>query len=267
MHVGLARSLLVTAIIGGVAALSVSASAQDARKHTLVVAVATTPASIDGEEAPTAEGEMMMANIHGGDLFAFKVKDNAEYHVREVDLKSVGDAGVEGRFAESWSMEDGGKTYTIHLKHGIKSPFGNEFTAADYRWSWARRFAMKSVGEFMADGPRHRRPRQHRGGRPLHRARASARPKPDLLQGARARTTTAAPSTRPRRRSTPPPTILGPRSGCAPIPTVSAPTRSSKLTPGSETILTANPNWSGAPLYFTRIILKAVPNSSSRLRC
>ena len=264
MHVGLTRTLLAMAIVGGFAALGGSASAQDARKHTLVVAVATTPASIDGEEAPTAEGEMIMANIHGGDLFAFKVKDNPEYHVREVDLKSVGDAGVEGRLADSWSVEDGGKTYTIHLKHGIKSPFGNEFTAADYRWSWARRFAMKSVGAFMAavlgiDGPDSIEEvdpytvRVHlRGPSPIFFKVLGQNyyGGPFDATEAKKHATAEDPWAKDWLRTH--------SDGFGPY-------QVERLTPGSETILTANPNWTGAPLFYTRIILKAVPNSSSRL--
>ena len=36
----------------------------------LVMAIQGTPAAIDGEQALTSEGEMMMANVHGGDLFS-----------------------------------------------------------------------------------------------------------------------------------------------------------------------------------------------------
>ena len=82
--------LLAAALIATTLAATPRASAQSARETSLVVAVATTPASIDGEQAPTAEGEMVMANVHGGDLFAYKTREDAQYHVEEVDLKSVG---------------------------------------------------------------------------------------------------------------------------------------------------------------------------------
>ena len=264
MHGRLARRALVAATIAALAAAATPASADDARRHTLVVAVATTPASIDGEQAPTAEGEMMMANIHGGDLFAFKVKENPEYHVREVDLKSVGDAGVVGRLAESWTVEDSGKTYTIHLKHGINSPYGHEFTAADYHWSWARRFAMKSVGAFMAavlgiDGPDSIEVvdpytvRVHlRGPSPIFFKVLGQNyyGGPFDATEAKKHATADDPWAKAWLRTH--------SDGFGPY-------QVERLTPGSETILTANPNWTGAPLYFTRIILKAVPSSSARL--
>ena len=117
----------------------------------LVVAVPGTPAAIDGEQALTSEGEMMMANIHTGDLFNYKVIRNDKYNVDEVDLKSSGDKGVEGWLAESWQVSQDGKVITIALKPGIKSPFGNEFTADDYKWAWDRRIALKATGKFFAD--------------------------------------------------------------------------------------------------------------------
>jgi ABC-type transport system substrate-binding protein len=117
------KSSAVAALVAALAAASPSL-AQSARDRVLVVAVATTPASVDSEQAPTAEGETMMANTVGGDLFAYKVVKNSQYNVDEVDLKSVGDQGVVGRFADSWTVEDGGKIITVRLKHGIKSPTG-----------------------------------------------------------------------------------------------------------------------------------------------
>ena len=72
------KSSAVAALVATLAAASPSL-AQSARDRVLVVAVATTPASVDSEQAPTAEGETMMANTVGGDLFAYKVVKNSQY--------------------------------------------------------------------------------------------------------------------------------------------------------------------------------------------
>ena len=125
--------------------------ADSARDKTLVMAVPGTPASIDGEQALTSEGEMMMANVHGGDLFSYKIIAIPDDITDTVDLRSTGDGGVDGLTAKSWQMSDDGKTVTVQLRDEMMSPYGNKLTADDYVWSWARRFEVKAVGKFMAD--------------------------------------------------------------------------------------------------------------------
>jgi peptide/nickel transport system substrate-binding protein len=44
----------------------------------------------------------------------------------------------EGRLAESWEFDAATLTWTFHLRHGVKSCAGNEFTADDVLWSYAR---------------------------------------------------------------------------------------------------------------------------------
>ena len=72
-------------VFAGAAAPSLAAD------DTLVMAIQGTPASVDGEQALTSEGEMMMANVHGGDLFGYKVVKGSGGAPDSVDLKSTGD--------------------------------------------------------------------------------------------------------------------------------------------------------------------------------
>jgi ABC-type transport system substrate-binding protein len=48
------------------------------------------------------------------------------------------DNQVEGRLAEKWDIEDGGKTYVFHLRKGVKFHNGREVTADDIKWSIER---------------------------------------------------------------------------------------------------------------------------------
>lgn len=50
------------------------------------------------------------------------------------------------RLAESWSADDGYRTWTVRLREGVRSDFGNELTAEDVVWGWRRVYALKGVG-------------------------------------------------------------------------------------------------------------------------
>jgi peptide/nickel transport system substrate-binding protein len=246
-------------------ALATAAAAQNPAERTLVVAVPGTPASIDGEQALTSEGEMMMANVHGGDLFAYKIIEIPNDPADTVDLRSTDDRGVTGLLADSWKMSEDGKTVTVKLKQGIKSPYGNEFDADDYVWSWARRFEVKGVGKFMADvlgidGPESvRKIDQYtveiklRGTTPiLYKILAqNYYGGPFDADEAKKHTTADDPWAKEWLRTN--------SAGFGPY-------HVERVVPGVETVLVKNPNWQGEPEpFFERVILKAVPESSARL--
>ena len=225
-------------------ALATGAAAQDARERTLVVAVPGTPASLDGEQALTSEGEMMMANVHGGDLFAYKIIEIPNDPADSVDLKSTDDRGVTGLLADVLADERRRQDRDRQAQAGVKSPYGNEFDADDYVWSWARRFAVKGVGKFMADvlgidGPDSvEKVDQHTVPDP------PARHDPDLLQDSgpellrRAVRCGRGEEARDRRRSLGQGVAAHPFRGLRPLP-------GPAVVPGVETVLVKNPNWQG----------------------
>lgn len=259
------KHLRFVAVAGIAAALGTAAtlSAQNAAAETLVVAIQGTPASIDGEQALTSEGEMMMANIHGGDLFSYKLLKGTG-NADSVDLKSTGDQGVDGLLAQSWQMSPDGTSVTVKLKPDMKSSFGNPIRAADYHWAWARRFEVKAVGKFMADvlgidspdsieivddltvkiklrGPTpifYKILAQNYYGGPFDSVEAKKHATADDPWAKEWLRTNSA--------------------GFGPY-------QVERVVPGTETVLTKNPNWAGAPVQFDRVILKAVPDSSARL--
>ena len=238
---------------------------QSAKAQTLVVAVPGTPASLDGEQALTSEGEMMMANIHAGDLFMYKVMDVADSPTMTVDLRSTDDRGVNGLVAESWETSADGKSVTVKLKQGMKSPYGNEITAEDYKWAWQRRFAVKGVGKFIGDV-----------------VGISGPDSIEILDKYTVRLNLRGPSPiffkilAQNYYGGPFDSVETKKHATADDPWAKAWTRNNsagfgpyhveRVVPGVETILVPNPNWTGEPKpYFQRIILKAVPESSARL--
>ncbi|TRZ51707.1 ABC transporter substrate-binding protein [bacterium] len=233
-------------------------------QNTLVVAVGNTPASLDIDVTASAEGEMVMANTSGGDLFGYKYILNPQSNVYEADLQAFGDQGVVGLLADSWDVSSDGKTITVHLKHGVKSQYGNEFTADDYIWSWQRMYAVNGTGwfigslitltsdksiqkidqytvQFTLQGPSpifFKALAQNYYGGPF-----------DSVE-AKKHATAADPWAKDWMKThsdTYGPYMVG------------------LFEPGVELDLLANPYWSGTPLHYQKVILKVVPDSSARL--
>jgi peptide/nickel transport system substrate-binding protein len=257
--------LMVVGSLALALAAATGVAAQDARERTLVMAVPGTPASLDGEQALTSEGEMIMANVHGGDLFSYKIIEIPDDPADTVDLRSTDDRGVTGMTAESWEMSEDGKTVTVRLKQGMKSPYGNELDADDYVWSWERRFEVKGVGKFMGDvlgidGPAsvekvddHTVRIQLRGPTPIFYKILAQNyyGGPFDSDEVKQHATADEPWAKEWLRTN--------SAGFGPY-------HVERVVPGVETILVKNPNWAGEPEpYFERVILKAVPESSARL--
>jgi peptide/nickel transport system substrate-binding protein len=55
---------------------------------------------------------------------------------------------TEPRMAESWEVTNAGRTYTFSLRKGWPSHAGNEFTAADVKWTFDRSFALQGITSF-----------------------------------------------------------------------------------------------------------------------
>ncbi|MCU1380316.1 MAG: extracellular solute-binding protein family 5, partial [Acidimicrobiales bacterium] len=55
---------------------------------------------------------------------------------------------TEPRMAEGWEVTNDGRTYTFSLRKGWPSHAGNEFTAADVKWTFDRSFALQGITSF-----------------------------------------------------------------------------------------------------------------------
>ena len=235
-----------------------------AKAPTLVVAIQGTPASIDGEQALTSEGEMMMANIHGGDLFRYKVTSIPNSPAMTVDLKSTDDRGVTGLIAESWKVSPDATSVTVKLKQGMKSPYGNEVTAQDYKWAWERRWQLKGVGKFIGDVVGIASPDSIKV-LDKYTVRVNLKGPSPIFFKILAQNYYGGPldSTEVKKHATAdePWGKEWTRIHSAGF----GPYQVERVVPGVETVLVPNPNWTLTPVYFQRIILKAVPESSARL--
>ncbi|WMS42571.1 ABC transporter substrate-binding protein [Acuticoccus sp. MNP-M23] len=112
-----------------------------AQAQTLVIAAPAVPEGFDGD-----------ALRPGTQSVVTQVYENLmRYGRTERDGRPYLDASViEPHLAESYAVSDDGLTYTIKLREGVMSPYGNELTADDVEWSWNKSFDQKRTGNFIA---------------------------------------------------------------------------------------------------------------------
>ena len=109
---------------------------------TLILGAPATPTTLDPEFS--SSGQDREADVSTYDRFTeFKIKTDGKGN-RIADL----DAPPQPLLAESWNVSSDGRKYTVKLREGVKSYFGNELTSEDVKWSWDRVFALKSQGLF-----------------------------------------------------------------------------------------------------------------------
>lgn len=116
------------------------------KSEILVIAVPSTPPSVDPDIYAGTEYEFIVTNIYEPPLTYKIVEKNG---LLFADTEKPLDQGVKGALIESWELSDDGQTYTFYLRKGVKSYYGNELTADDFIWRVERAFALKSSGKFQ----------------------------------------------------------------------------------------------------------------------
>lgn len=121
----------------------------DQKTRTLIVAAPATPAGVDPDFYAGTEYEFMAINIYEPPI-QFKVTASPE-GVPMADSQKPGNEGLEGCHIESWELADDEVTYTLHLRKGVKSFYGNELTADDFLWKVQRGYELKASTKFLWD--------------------------------------------------------------------------------------------------------------------
>lgn len=153
-----------------------------ARSNQLVVAAATTPPSLDWELVFGKEVYDHVFNLNDrltrwkqipapGEEGGFDLAWQAE-NFQEITVP---------RMAEGWEVTNGGKTYTFSLRKNWPSHAGNEFTAADVKWTFERSFAVHGITSFYNSLARIERPEDVKVLDPYTVRIELAEPGPDLL--------------------------------------------------------------------------------------
>lgn len=149
--------LKTTAMIGGSAMLPSfggvgQADAQGA-SDTLVIAAPATPQALD------IEFDVSLGTIDSlGGLYEYmlgyeKVPDpNAAGVTREdTSVRSDKPSGLAlaPKLAVGWEVSSDGRKATFKLREGVVSNWGNKFSSKDVKWTWDRKFQLKGLGAFQ----------------------------------------------------------------------------------------------------------------------
>jgi peptide/nickel transport system substrate-binding protein len=129
---------------GGRKMLLGEAQAQKAKLKTLVIASPSTPAGLDRDKDLTQISQRVVKNVY---------EQLYEYPLVKLPngLMGVDPNGFGSRFnsmlaASAPQISTDGRVYTINLRKGVKSRYGNELTTDDIRYSWQRSFGIKVCG-------------------------------------------------------------------------------------------------------------------------
>lgn len=231
-----------------------------AADDTLVVAIAGEPASLDPCFGAPWTIDVMYALYETP--VGFVTTQSGDYEVQVVDDGQ----GWKPLLAERVEVGEDGRTFTFRLRRGVRFyPSGNEMTAHDWLWSWRRQLSEPAIGYCVFEN---------------HEASITDISSIEVLDDYTVRVTTDVvnPRTLPflrfhqfaildsrvvQRHATDGDAwatewLSSNTAGTGPYYVASH-------TPGNELVLQANPYyWRDAP-YFERVIIKTVPDVTTRL--
>ena len=117
-------------------------------KDTLVIGKPATPPGIDYEYMVHTEMWNIAQNVHDTGLH-FKVVPSSDPKAQGILTVDVSD--LENRLFESYEISPDWKTFTYHLRRGVKSAAGNELTTKDILYKWERGVGIGAFGPFFLD--------------------------------------------------------------------------------------------------------------------
>ena len=138
----LVRKLFFLALVVlAAAATSVAATSQAAqpKRNTLVIALQELGTSIDPSTYQASSMTLLQATLEPLVFYAMRNVSGSPVEVFDSDKFTPG-------VVQSWSIHPKYRSVTMTLRRGVKSPFGNELTTADVKWTVERNLATRSLG-------------------------------------------------------------------------------------------------------------------------
>ncbi len=244
------RTLLAGAAAASYPVLS-SQDAQAQQPRTMLLAAPGTPEGFDGDALRPGTQETVVQVYEGLTRYARVERDGRTY---------LDPNRIEGHLADSWTALEDGKRWVFTLRAGVKSPYGNELSAADVDWGWQKSFAQKRTGNFIAGvanvtGVKALSPREVEF--------TLSAPSSIFLACLTLYTPSIYDSTEVKSHATSddPWALKWMESHTAGFGAYTA----ESVQPGQQAVFIANPNYFRGPPFFQRVIYRAVPSGASRI--
>ncbi len=126
-------SILLTATVAAAVIAPVGSHAQDQRQLVILSPDAVTALDTEAPGTLVLESMGALVNLMEPLVDFAPAGTHSEGGVNQLDFTKF-----EGRLAESWEYDADTKTYRFHLRQGVKGCTGNEFTADDVLYTFAR---------------------------------------------------------------------------------------------------------------------------------
>jgi len=130
-----------TLALSAALALTMGMMSGAAKAETMILASPQAPEGFDGD-ALKAHTQNVVTQVYENLIGYGKMEVNGQTVLNPDDLR--------GHLAESWTVSEDGKTWVFKLREGVMSAYGNELTAEDVEWGWAKSFDQKRTGNFIA---------------------------------------------------------------------------------------------------------------------
>ena len=139
------------AVVPGILSSGPAVAADKAK--TLVVAAPATPQGLDIEFDVSLGSIDVLGALYEYMLAYEKIPDPQSPDVMREDTSVHTDKkhglALRGRLAEQWDISPDGRKATFKLRDGVRSNWGNLFSAEDVKWTWDRKFNLKGQGIFQ----------------------------------------------------------------------------------------------------------------------
>lgn len=237
--------------IGAAVCAATALAGGAATAATLVLAAPQTPEGFDGDALKPQTQNVVTQVCDSLTRYGRTTTDGRQY---------LDPTDVKGGLAESWTASDDGKTYVFKLREGVKSPYGNELTADDVEWSWAKSFDQKRTGNFIA------KVSNVTGVKAKSKYEVEftlSAPSSIFLKALTLYVPCTYDTTEVKKHVTTedPWALKWMDSHTAAF----GPYHLEDLRPGEQAVFVANPNYYGDKPYFDRVIYRAVPSGASRV--
>jgi peptide/nickel transport system substrate-binding protein len=134
-------------------ALGTRAAVAQGQAGTLVIAAPATPQGLDIEFDVSLGSIDSLGALYEYMLAYEKIPDPQNANVLREDTGVHPDKknglALRGRLATDWEIAEDGRRAIFKLRDGVRSNWGNTFSAEDVKWTWDRKFNLKGQGIFQ----------------------------------------------------------------------------------------------------------------------